>query len=67
MLQWIQIFLKLGFSKYFKNNDLGYDRTTIRLFEGLEQWYHSVKWKKYCQICSSQNEVNSVLEASVNS
>jgi hypothetical protein len=59
-------FLKLGFSEYFENNDLGYDRTTTGLFEGLEQWNHSDKWKKYCQIYSSQNEVNSVLEDSVN-
>jgi len=30
-------FLKLGFSEYFENNDLGYDRTTTGLFEGLEE------------------------------
>lgn len=33
---------------------------------GLEQWNHSEKWKKYCQICSSQNNLNSLLEARVN-
>jgi arylsulfatase A-like enzyme len=30
-------FLKLGFSEYFENSDLGYDRTTTGLFEGLEE------------------------------
>lgn len=30
-------FLKLGFSEYFENNDMGYDRTTTGLFEGLEE------------------------------
>ena len=30
-------FLKFGFSEYFDNTDLGYDRTTTGLFEGLEE------------------------------
>lgn len=29
--------LKFGFSEYFENTDLGYDRTTTGLFEGLEE------------------------------
>ena len=33
---------------------------------GLPQWKHSNKWEKYCQICSSKNDLNSKLEVPLN-
>ena len=34
---------------------------------GLEQWKHSEKWSKYCQICTSKNDLNSMTELPLNS
>lgn len=37
-----------------------YDKT------GLEQWHHSEKWAKYCNICKAQQELNCNKEITLN-
>jgi anaerobic magnesium-protoporphyrin IX monomethyl ester cyclase len=34
---------------------------------GLEQWTHSEKWNKYCQICTSKSDLKSMIELPLNS
>ncbi len=37
-----------------------YDQT------GLEQWNHSEKWSKYCNVCKSREELKSEIKISIN-